>query len=138
MSERNNPADRENLIISPLKKENENKGSLERITFPIVGIGASAGGLEALEQFFRSMPSDCGMTFVIVQHLDPNHKSILGEILSRYTQMSVTEVGDYKDLEPNHIYIAPPNYYTRIVDSTFRLTRPDSSQGLHWYIDSFF
>jgi|GEM_PF-5976546 len=69
--------------------------------FPIVGMGASAGGLEAFEQFFRSMPPDSGMDFVLVSHLDPNHSSILNEILQRTTSMPVIEVQDQMVVAPN-------------------------------------
>ena len=66
--------------------------SIERNAFPIVALGASAGGLEAFELFFKNMPSDTGLGFVLVSHLDPNHASILTEILQRVTDMPVTEV----------------------------------------------
>lgn len=69
--------------------------------FPIVGIGASAGGLEALEQFFSNMPSDCGMAFVIVQHLDPTNKGMMGELLQRYTAMHVYTVTDRLKVKPS-------------------------------------
>lgn len=77
--------------------------------FPIVGMGASAGGLEAFEQFFRSMPPDNGMAFVLVSHLDPNHSSILNEILQRTTAMPVIEVQDQMVVAPNNVYVIPPN-----------------------------
>jgi two-component system CheB/CheR fusion protein len=76
---------------------------------PVVGIGASAGGLEALTEFLQAMPADSGMAFVIVSHLGPEHKSALGEILSRVSRMPVREVEDGMALEPDHVYVMPPN-----------------------------
>ena len=70
----------------------ETTGKKDQTDFPIVGIGASAGGLEAFEQFFTNMPPDTGMAFVLIQHLDPNHKSILTDLIRRYTKMKVVEV----------------------------------------------
>ena len=77
--------------------------------FPIVGMGASAGGLEAFEQFFRSVPPDSGMAFVLVSHLDPSHVSILTEILQRTTAMPVVQVQDQMAVAPNGVYVIPPN-----------------------------
>src|SRR5271155_2456922 len=77
--------------------------------FPIVGIGASAGGLEAISNLFHELPPDTGMAFVIVQHLDPNYESQLAEIVSRSTRMPVTAIEDGVQIEPDHVYIIPPN-----------------------------
>ena len=79
------------------------------VSFPIVAIGASAGGLEALQIFFRKMPADCEMAFVVIQHLDPATKGALAEILQRHTAMKVAQIRDGMKLEPNHVYIIPPN-----------------------------
>ncbi len=86
-------------------------------SFPIVGIGASAGGLAAFEAFFAGMPTDTdpGMAFVLVQHLAPDHKSILSELIRRYTRMKVFEVKDGMTVKPNCAYIIPPN---RIISRT--------------------
>src|SRR5687768_17454903 len=75
----------------------------------IVGIGASAGGLEAFEQFFTRMPPDSGMGFVLVQHLAPDHASLLSDLLARYTSMPVRQVAAETRVEPDHIYVIPPN-----------------------------
>ena len=89
--------------------------------FPIVGIGASAGGLAAFEAFFSGMPAatDPGMAFVLVQHLAPDHKSLLTELIRRYTRMQVFEVEDGMMVQPNCAYIIPPNrdmaFLTRII-----------------------
>ena len=77
--------------------------------FPIIGIGASAGGLEALEQFLRHVPDDSGMAFVIVQHLDPTHRGIMPELLQRATGMVVEQVKDHMAVQPNCVYVIPPN-----------------------------
>src|SRR5512133_2530561 len=76
--------------------------------FPVVGIGASAGGLEAFEQFFTGLPPDTGMAFVLVQHLSPPHKSILPEIIQRFTAMPVAQVTDGIPVLPNQVYVIPP------------------------------
>src|SRR4030042_3978241 len=77
--------------------------------FPIVGIGSSAGGLEALQELFTNMPVDTGMGFVVVSHLDPTHVSILPELLKKCTAMAVYQVKDGMEVEPNNIYVIPPN-----------------------------
>lgn len=88
----------------PTKKEQHPSPS-----FPIVAIGASAGGLEALEQFFENMPNDNGMAFVVIQHLDPTHVGIMPELLQRTTKMKVAQVTDHLKVQPNHVYVIPPN-----------------------------
>src|SRR5437667_11659193 len=75
---------------------------------PIVGIGASAGGVEALERFFKAMPADNGMAFVVVTHLPPNRESMLAEIIGRSTQMPVVNARDGETVEAEHVYVLPP------------------------------
>lgn len=77
--------------------------------FPIVGIGASAGGLETLGTFFDAMPVDAGIGFVIVVHLDPTHVSMLPQLLQKHTRMPVTQVQDGARVERDHVYVIPPN-----------------------------
>lgn len=77
--------------------------------FPIVGIGASAGGLDAFAKLLENLPGDTGMAFVLIQHLDPIHKSELSSLLSASTSMRVQQVTDGMRIEPNHIYVIPPN-----------------------------
>src|SRR5262245_40770349 len=79
------------------------------VLWPVVGIGASAGGLEALEMLFRHMPPVPGGAFVVVQHLDPHHPSIMQELLSKVTSMPVEQAGNGKAVEPNHVYVILPN-----------------------------
>ena len=94
--------------------------------FPIVGIGASAGGLAAFEAFFSGMPAetDPGMAFVLVQHLAPDHKSILSDLVKRYTRMQVFEVEDGMAVRPNCAYIIPPNRDMAFLDGTLQLLEP--------------
>src|SRR5476651_440197 len=77
--------------------------------FPIVGIGASAGGLEALDQFFGHVPKQSGLGFVVVQHLDPSRKGILVELLQRNSALPVILIKDRTKVEPDHVYVIPPN-----------------------------
>jgi two-component system CheB/CheR fusion protein len=104
---------------------------------PIVGLGASAGGLEAFEQFFRSMPNDCGMAFVLVQHLDPGHASILTEILQRSTGMPVVEAQDQMVVLPNRVHVIPPNRDMAIFHGALQLSVPAQPRGHRMPIDSF-
>ena len=107
-------------------------------TFPIVGIGASAGGLEALQQFFSHTKADSGMAYVVVQHLDPHHVSLLTEILQRSTTIPVTEATDQMAVEPDHIYVAPPNRHILIFHRKLQLNLPSKSHDSHLPINVFF
>ena len=94
--------------------QSDNKSAVEaKPLFPIVGIGASAGGLAAFEAFFKAMPADFqpGMAFVLVQHLAPNHKSLLTELIKEYSVLPVFEIEDGLTVEPDTIYIIPPNHW---------------------------
>jgi two-component system CheB/CheR fusion protein len=106
-------------------------------TPPIVGIGASAGGLEAFEQFFRACPADSGMAFVLVQHLDPVHDSLLTEILQHVTAMPVTQALDQLAVEPNHVYVIPPNREMTILHGVLQLAMPGRAHGQRMPIDVF-
>lgn len=105
--------------------------------FSIVGIGASAGGLEAFEQFFRDVPVDSGMAFVLVQHLDPEHASLLTEILQRSTAMPVIEATDQLPVLRDHVYVIPPNRDMVIFHGALQLSVPDQRRGLRMPIDLF-
>ncbi len=105
--------------------------------FPIVGLGASAGGLEAFEQFFRRMKSDSGMAFVLVPHLDPSHASILTEILQRSTAMPVIEARDQVEVAPNCVYVIPPNRNMAIFHAALQLSVPEVPRGQRMPIDAF-
>jgi two-component system CheB/CheR fusion protein len=108
--------------------------------FPIVGIGASAGGLAAFEAFFSGMPGDTdpGMAFVLVQHLAPDHKSILTELVKRYTRMQVYEVEDGMKVLPNCAYIIPPNRDMAFLNGSLQLLEQTSPRGQRLPIDFFF
>jgi two-component system CheB/CheR fusion protein len=108
--------------------------------FPIVGIGASAGGLGAFEAFFSGMPAgaDPGMAFVLVQHLAPDHKSILTDLIRRYTRMQVFEVEDGMAVQPNCAYIIPPNRDMAFLNGTLQLLEPSAPRGQRLPIDFFF
>jgi two-component system CheB/CheR fusion protein len=106
--------------------------------FPIIGIGASAGGLEALEQFFENMPKDNGMGFVVIQHLDPNHVGIMPELLQRITTMKVLQATDQLKVKPNCVYVIPPNKSMSMLNGSLHLFDPVESRGLRLPIDIFF
>ncbi|MFH1135107.1 MAG: chemotaxis protein CheB [Pseudomonadota bacterium] len=108
--------------------------------FPIVGLGASAGGLAAFEAFFSGMPADSepGMAFVLVQHLAPDHKSILTDLIQRYTRMRVFEVEDGMVVRPNCAYIIPPNRDMAFLNGALQLLEPSAPRGQRLPIDFFF
>ncbi len=109
-----------------------------RSSFPIVGIGASAGGLEALELFLGNVPTGSGLAIVIVQHLDPTHKGIMVELLQRRTNMRVLQVKDRTRVEPNCVYVIPPNKDMSILHGMLHLLEPLAPRGLRLPIDFFF
>ena len=90
--------------------------------FPIVGIGASAGGLDAMTQLLRALPPDTGMAFVIILHLDPTHESQVSALLAPVTKMPVLAVTDNLKIAPNHVYVLPPNYTVVLDGEHLRLT----------------
>ena len=106
--------------------------------FPIVGIGASAGGLEAFTQLLKHLPADTGMGFVLVQHLDPDHDSALVQILARVTSMPVREVANELRIAPNHVYIIPPNTDMATAQGVLKLQRRQAGRAPHHSIDFFF
>jgi len=109
----------------------------DSLPFFIIGIGASAGGLEALEQFLGHVPLDSGMAFVIVQHLDPTHKGIMPELLQRTTGMEVFQVRDLMRVKPNCVYVIPPNKDMSILHDVLHLFDPSAPRGLRLPIDFF-
>ena len=130
MEKKNSEKKAENSV--PSSKEKPSKAK-----FPIVGIGASAGGLEALEQFFSNLPIYTGMAFVVIQHLDPNHVGILPELLQRVTPMPVQQAKDGLEVEPNAVYVIPPNKSLSILNGHLHLLVPVESRGLRLPIDFF-
>jgi len=111
---------------------------LPQASFPIVGIGASAGGLEALELFLANVPENSGMAFVIVQHLDPTYKGMLVELLQRGTRMQVFQIKDRMRVEANCVYVIPPNKDLSILHGVLHLLAPLAPRGLRLPIDFFF
>ncbi|HUP78663.1 MAG TPA: chemotaxis protein CheB, partial [Pirellula sp.] len=111
---------------------------LQAAFFPIVGIGASAGGLEAFSQLLKALPLDTGMGFVLVQHLDPDHESALTQILSKTTLMPVCDVVNDQSVEPNHIYIIPPDTKLSIANGVLKLQPRPKSRTPYRSIDLFF
>jgi PAS domain S-box-containing protein len=134
-SEQNQPNQAENMDknLSPVG----DSLSLEN-RFPVVGIGASAGGLEAFRQLLSHLPTDTGMAFVLIQHLDPNHKSLLREILARETAMPVVEVLDEMAVERNCVYVIPPNTKMEIEQGLLKLTPREKSRVMVMPVDTFF
>ena len=119
------PEEHQNLLTSHLD-------------FPVVGIGASAGGMAALELFLDHMPCDSGMAFVVVLHLAPHHKSNADAILQRHTRMQVLQVEGRMPVQANHVYIIPPNQELRLNDGHLELQAPTRTRGPHVAIDLFF
>jgi two-component system CheB/CheR fusion protein len=136
----------ENFTSTTMSKDQQAPGLADALVasspcgFPIVGIGASAGGLAAFEAFFAGMPAtaDPGMAFVLVQHLDPNHKSILSELIRRYTRLPVFEVEDGMVVQPNCIYVIPPGHDLALLNGALQLLEPSEPRGQRLPIDFFF
>ena len=105
--------------------------------FHIVGIGASAGGLEALEQFMSNVPENSGMAYVVIQHLDPTYKGMLPELLQRITGMPVLQVKDRMTVKPDCVYVIPPNKSMSILKGVLHLFEPMESRGLRLPVDFF-
>ena len=108
------------------------------LSFPIVGIGTSAGGLEVLKEFFTAMPADSDMAFVVIQHLDPSHVSHMAEILAKFTDMRVVQAEDQMALDTNSVYTIPPKKFLGLVEGTLHLTEPVKRDGVRMPIDFFF
>ena len=104
----------------------------------IVGIGASAGGLAALEQFMEQVPPESGLAYVVVQHLDPTQKALLAELLQRVTQLPVREAENRMRVEPNCVYVIPPNTELSVVDGVLSLEKPTEPRGLRLPINVLF
>ncbi len=117
---------------------NVEKQAAQEQFFPIVGMGASAGGLEAFEQFFSKMSPQSGIAFVLIPHLDPTHASMMTELLRRVTSMEVTEAKEGMKVKPDHVYVIPPNKEMSIFHGTLSLQPPKLAHGLRMPIDAFF
>jgi two-component system CheB/CheR fusion protein len=113
------------------------KAAIHAATFPVVAIGASAGGLEAYKEFFHALPADTGMAFVLVQHLDPSHHSMLTEIIAKGTKMPVEEVRSGVKVRPGRVYVIPPNAFLAIEKGAFRLTPRRKGPTQHLAVNFF-
>ena len=118
--------------------ERPDGGSDDLGTTRIVGLGASAGGLEALEQFLANVPADSGLAYVVVQHLDPTHKAMLVELLQRATAMPVREATESMRVEPDVVYVIPPNSELSVVRGLLHLAQPSQPRGMRLPIDVLF
>ena len=105
---------------------------------PMVGLGGSAGGIQALTGFFEAMPADSGLVFVVVLHLSPEHESTLAELLARHTTMPVVQAEDGMTVAPNHVYVIPPRKYLASVDGHLRLSPLEPAPGRRMTVDVFF
>ncbi len=122
----------------PSKQNQPNQAeNLATDRFPVVGIGASAGGLEAFRQLLSHLPTDTGMAFVLIQHLDPNHRSLLREILARETAMPAIEVANNMAVEPNCVYTIPPNTKMTIDRGRLKLTPREKNRAMIKPVDTF-
>lgn len=115
----------------------EQSGSSSSL-FPVVGVGASAGGLAAVTELLKKLPHETGVAVVVIQHLDPNHGSFTTDILSRVSAMPVDEVKDGMEIQPDHVYVIPPNSNMRLTHGVLRLSPRTEIRGQHLPIDLFF
>jgi len=129
-----------NTSITATTTSRESDDASEANTMPAyyVGIGASAGGLEALQEFFTHMPTDTGAAFIVVQHLSPDFKSFMPELLSKNTSMPICHASHEQQLEANRIYLQPPRSCLTIANGVLQLSNMSQNEGLHLPIDSFF
>ena len=129
--------DAENNKTKALSEEEPQANSSET-NFPVAAIGASAGGLEAFEAFFKSMPMDAGIAFVLIAHLDPTHVSLLPELLQKHTKMQVQQIQDGMQVKPNNVYVIPPNKQLNILNGMLVLLEITQPRATNLPIDSFF
>ncbi|MDF0700424.1 PAS domain S-box protein [Rhizobium sp. MC63] len=130
-------------VGTPTQSVNEHtslatKDAMPQSAMPIVGIGASAGGIEALGRFFDAMPPDSGCAFVVVLHLDPKHESEMAHILSARTAMPVAQVRDGMTVERDHVYVIAPDTELRVQEGKLRVSRPCTSRGPRHPVDVLF
>lgn len=133
----NDPIDEIDPQTAPLSPDKPHVGA-HPAACPVVGLGASAGGLEAYQNFLMTASADAGLAYVLVQHLDPNHESMLAELLSRRTTMPVRQVTDGMEIEPNNVYLIPPNASLVIEKARLRLSDFSEPRGFRRPIDVFF
>ena len=132
------PGERKKASANTANYQPRHSGDGRKSGFPVVGIGASAGGLEAFTSLLKALPSDLDMAFVFVPHLDPSRESAFTQILPRSTSMPVVQVTDGMPVEPKHLYVIPPNRDLTIRDSRLRLDHRDEPRSVNTAIDIFF
>src|SRR5208283_3039367 len=103
--------------------------AIKTADFAVVGIGASAGGLNACGKFLDALPPDNGMAFILVQHLDPTHESLMPNLLATHTKMPVVQAADGMTIQPDHFYIIPPGAYLSVAAQTLRVSKPKARHG---------
>ena len=108
-----------------------------RIPFPIVGVGASAGGLEAFRRFLDAQTPTSGMAFVMIQHLDPTHPSLMADLLSSHTSMTVAQASDGMSPRPDHVYFIPPGTSLALSEGLLRISKPKEPHGARLPFDFF-
>ena len=107
------------------------------VDFPVVALGASAGGLDAFKKVFDALPANSGMAFVLIQHLDPTHESLMVDLLTGHTPMKVLQATDRMQLARDRVYLIPPGAYLAIEDGTLRLSKPRERHGARMPFDFF-
>jgi two-component system CheB/CheR fusion protein len=110
----------------------------QNISFPVVGIGASAGGLEAVSELLTELTPETGMAWIVVQHLDLTHQSMLIELLGTKTRMAVSEAHRGEQVLPDHLYLIPPNATMTLADGNLRLQARDTAERRHMAVDILF
>ena len=128
-------------IVNYYKMAKENKDKLKIVSsnlFPVIGVGASAGGLEAFKRLLKAIPEDSGMAYILVQHLDPTHESILADLMQKVTKIPVQEISDNIHVEPDHIYIIPANKLLTATDGVLQLSARPPKNYKNMPIDLFF
>jgi two-component system, chemotaxis family, CheB/CheR fusion protein len=108
------------------------------LPFPVVGVGASAGGVEALSSFFRAASAESGMAFVVIQHLPPDNQSLMTEILGRCTQMPVIQIDEGMPIRPNCVYVIRPGFTVTLAEGQLHLGEPVEKRGHRRPVDDFF
>ncbi len=125
-------------LIKAKSKTLPQEESVPPASFYLVGLGASAGGIQALQRFFDTMPTTTGMAFVVVMHLSPHHESNLAQVIQAHTSLPVVQVTQSTPVEPNHVYVISPNTHLTLQDSRIELVEPQQATGKRLAVDLFF
>jgi len=121
--------------VSHQRSSEGRAAATDAASFPVVAIGASAGGLEAFRTLLTALPAKSGMCFILVQHLDPSHSSMMVELLSSHTAMTVVEAGEGMKLQPDHVYVIPPGRYLALSKAVLHLSGPRGTQSVRMPFD---